>query len=55
MTGGSLAAFGSVIGAGLFGVAIGALFVGPISDRKGRKSVRLDGAVRCRYLRGIVR
>lgn len=41
------AAFGQVLGAGLFGVAVGALFVGPISDRKGRKSVILAAMVLC--------
>jgi len=41
------AAFGPVIGAGLFGVAIGALFVGPISDRKGRKPVIFASMVLC--------
>jgi AAHS family 4-hydroxybenzoate transporter-like MFS transporter len=41
------AAFGQVIGAGLFGVALGALFVGPISDRKGRKTVILIAMALC--------
>jgi AAHS family 4-hydroxybenzoate transporter-like MFS transporter len=41
------AAFGLVIGAGLFGVAIGALTVGPMSDRKGRKTVILLALVLC--------
>src|SRR5262245_15357822 len=41
------AAFGQVIGAGLFGVAIGALAVGPMSDRKGRKTVILLAMALC--------
>jgi AAHS family 4-hydroxybenzoate transporter-like MFS transporter len=41
------AAFGPVVSAGLFGVAVGALFVGPISDRKGRKPVIFVAMVLC--------
>ena len=41
------AVFGQVIGAGLFGVAIGALTVGPLSDRKGRKTVILLALTLC--------
>jgi AAHS family 4-hydroxybenzoate transporter-like MFS transporter len=41
------AAFGLVIGAGLFGVAVGALAVGPVSDRKGRKTVILIAMALC--------
>ena len=41
------AAFGNVIGAGLFGVAVGALLVGPLSDRKGRKTVIMAAMALC--------
>jgi MFS transporter, AAHS family, 4-hydroxybenzoate transporter len=41
------AAFGPVIGAGLFGVAIGALLAGPAADRHGRKTVILIAMALC--------
>ncbi|MCY0853443.1 MFS transporter [Cupriavidus sp. D39] len=39
--------FGPVIGAGLFGVAVGALGLGPTSDRKRRKTVILFAMALC--------
>jgi AAHS family 4-hydroxybenzoate transporter-like MFS transporter len=36
-----VSAFGTVFGAGLFGLTIGALFFGPVADRFGRKNVLL--------------
>lgn len=45
-------AFGQVIGADLFGIAIGALTVGPLSDRKGQDGDPAHaGTVCCRDLR----